>query len=61
MNCAGWRAGVYSGSIRSRYSLSYIYVYVHIRLKMCLGYSELGNGARLTAKGYREDILEAHG
>jgi hypothetical protein len=33
----------------------------HILLKMCVGHTELENGARPTARGCQGDILTAHG
>ncbi len=41
-------------------SLMFVYVYC-IQLKMCVGYTELGNRVRPTARGCHEDIPAAHG
>ncbi len=39
-----------------------MFVYVCcIQLKMCVGYTELGNRVRPTARGCHEDIPAAHG
>ncbi len=41
-------------------SLMFFYV-CHILLKMCVGHTELENGARPTARACQRDILTAHG